>query len=647
MQRTLHCFVLAGLAHLCGCDALYPKTDAFDWETLTSQNTAVEEDFAPTFGSDVSGFVDGIWVEPGADEGSHSATPANADVPEDDADTPSVEPRDNAPVTCTPQCQEKECGDDGCGGLCGVCEGVFSSCYVGVCENAPAQMAFSRTEISMSPVTPGETAFSSFEILNLGGSPLEVFGVQWSGAAGFRLKIEDMEVVSDSPSSSFDTPVIIPASGSVFVEVIRQSSSKGVAAAEATFLTNPASEVSESTVHFTAQVFDPELPCVTAATYNVDMGTHPSGVVAIGVVELTACGSQPVTVHSAELVQEDGLAFDWLYMPALPLVIEPGETWRGDIVFHAPQESGEYAAVVIVGTDGSSSGNMIVNVHAATSKMPCPVPVIEGDIPATIGPMTTLVLDGSSSQESGNLSSYYWSVLSPSGVQIAFAPSAYTPVTEVTFPVVGDYTVRLTVVDASGQASCVAAERKVSVRPDADLHVELHWDVPHPTGPDEALGMGMDVDLHMTRGLMGGADFDLDGDPDGWFSQPYDCFWFNPNPEGVSHGQMPAANPQLLIDEGPDGHLAVMRLETPEEGMSYRIAAHGWQDHGHEESLVSVRIYIRGQLVFQAFEQPLRQGDLWEIASVTWPSGTVSPDLSDEGGAKVLSNYENPDFPTP
>ncbi len=55
---------------------------------------------------------------------------ASSDVP-DDVSSPE-------PDVCAPECAGKECGDDGCGGLCGTCPGAAPLCVDGACALPPA-----------------------------------------------------------------------------------------------------------------------------------------------------------------------------------------------------------------------------------------------------------------------------------------------------------------------------------------------------------------------------------------------------------------------------------------------------------------------------------------------------------------------------
>lgn len=69
------------------------------------------------------------------DDGSTS-TPDPGEVPDVEPDIPPISDTDDAEtddsVACTPDCTDKQCGDDGCGGMCGSCEGL-KKCQAGVC----------------------------------------------------------------------------------------------------------------------------------------------------------------------------------------------------------------------------------------------------------------------------------------------------------------------------------------------------------------------------------------------------------------------------------------------------------------------------------------------------------------------------------
>lgn len=81
----------------------------------------------------------------GDDAAGGGDLPDDAGGPEADANTRDVialdvgiaEDASDADVECVPECGRRECGDDGCGGVCGVCVDGWS-CVRGACEPPPA-----------------------------------------------------------------------------------------------------------------------------------------------------------------------------------------------------------------------------------------------------------------------------------------------------------------------------------------------------------------------------------------------------------------------------------------------------------------------------------------------------------------------------
>ena len=77
---------------------------------------------------------------------------------------------------------------------------------------------------------------------------------------------------------------------------------------------------------------------------------------------------------------------------------------------------------------------------------------------------------------------------------------------------------------------------------------------------------------------------------------------------------------------------------------TYRVAVHGWNDHGFGPSAATVRIFLMGQLIFEAGPVSLETGDLWEVADITWlgwPDAQVTA-LSAGGGAPIIYTDASP-----
>ena len=69
-----------------------------------------------------------LWISPGCLKGGGAASGPQADIPVH-ADTAVGQDGDSG---CVPDCDNKACGDDGCGGTCGFCE-VDLGCVEGLC----------------------------------------------------------------------------------------------------------------------------------------------------------------------------------------------------------------------------------------------------------------------------------------------------------------------------------------------------------------------------------------------------------------------------------------------------------------------------------------------------------------------------------
>ena len=87
-----------------------------------------------------------------------------------------------------------------------------------------------------------------------------------------------------------------------------------------------------------------------------------------------------------------------------------------------------------------------------------------------------------------------------------------------------------------------------------------------------------------------------------------------------------------------------VNLNIPEEGLTYRVGVHYWNDHGFGPSLATVRVYIYTSLVFSVTDVELVNHDLWEVAEIKWPSGQVDPVLGANGSYKIIPNYQHPYF---
>ena len=209
----------------------------------------------------------------------------------------------------------------------------------------------------------------------------------------------------------------------------------------------------------------------------------------------------------------------------------------------------------------------------------------------------------------------------------------------------GIYVVEHTVTDALGLRD--VRRETVEIVPPPGLTVVLTWETPGDPDPlDQGPEAGTDLDLHMLHPYATGEDVDQDGTPDGWFDQPFDCFWFNAHPNWESLDPTVDDDPGLWLDDTDSAGPELINLTLPEPGRVYRIGVHFWNDHGFGPSVATVRVYLDGVLAFEA-EQLLVHQDMWEVARVEWSELAVVPILDGTGEPKVIQAYQHPFFPTP
>lgn len=205
-----------------------------------------------------------------------------------------------------------------------------------------------------------------------------------------------------------------------------------------------------------------------------------------------------------------------------------------------------------------------------------------------------------------------------------------TPISLFFVDLPGYYTAELRVLDQFGLDSIACrnpAVVTIVAEPDEAIQVQLLWE---PINEEDTLReRSADLDVHM-----------IHPNATGWFTQPYDCFFNNPDPDW---GQLenPQDNPFLDIDDfsgtGPEN----LSLATPENtdilGGEYMVGVDYYSQtdrvDGYEYGPVRafVRIFINGVLAWDyteegdpGFKEMRAVHHFWEVASISWPSGIVT-----------------------
>jgi hypothetical protein len=162
----------------------------------------------------------------------------------------------------------------------------------------------------------------------------------------------------------------------------------------------------------------------------------------------------------------------------------------------------------------------------------------------------------------------------------------------------GENAITVTVDDGQGQNA--SATITVYLVPYA-LRIELTWNTDNAT----------DLDAHLIR-------------PGSTFNDPVgDCYYGNPNPDwGLP--EVTTDNPNLDRDDfngyGPE----TITLLQPYEQGDYQFKVHYYPEgETGAPTLATVRIYINEVLVTE-LSQEMAFGEVWDCATINWPSGTVT-----------------------
>jgi hypothetical protein len=402
-----------------------------------------------------------------------------------------------------------------------------------------------------------------------------------------------------------------------------------------------------------------ELTCYSVLPENVTFDCQPIGSMTSQTVNLYL-GNQnsPVEIYNIHLDESTSEVFN-LELPGAapytdsPLVLQQGAaTYSMNITFTPTALSPEDENGVPIPETGNlvivSNGfehEFLIPLSGAGREQVCPeaiIKCIEG--PEVIPPTMLHLVGDESCSITDEVPIYQWGVEQPEGSASRFIPHANFPNPQFEASVVGEYVFSLTIADSTGQEFCNPAFYEVSVIPDEAIHIELVWHTPEDldetdTGPE----IGADLDLHFVHQLASGPDLDGDGDPDPWFDNLYDCFWFNPNPNWGTYNPEINNDPLLKREDTDGAGPEIISLDVP-ENTKYRVGVHYWNDHGYGASYVTVRVFIWGQKVLEVEDILLLDMDMWEALSITWPDGVVKVVTDDHGNYKLTPAYSNPYF---
>ena len=397
-------------------------------------------------------------------------------------------------------------------------------------------------------------------------------------------------------------------------------------------------------------------PCSEAHPDKVNFGPTKVGNSQSFPVTLESCGG-PLKLYKVALEEGASPAFsvDLGFLDHVPTeedpVLLPAGGWVAVQVRYEPTEPGPFDAdgnvvlqeVDLVIVSDRPEGDLTVPILGAGVESECPEIVIECSEQGVVFSGMFLHLDGSqSSAVIGTIEEWLWTVQAPEGSVAQFLPGDHVPDPQFAPDVPGTYKFSLAVVDSAGSQPCQPAQYEVVVFSDEGFAVQLLWYTPEDedrgdTGP----GAGADMDLHLVHPWATGPDFDGDGAPDGWYDIPFDCFWFNGHPNWGSYAPGIDDDPHLLLESTAGQAPELIHLAIP-ENVTYRVGVAYWDHYGFGPSYVTVRVYVDAQLVFEVADVMLTHHDMWEVATIEWPSGKVHVVTDDIGQYKIMPDYQDP-----
>ena len=517
-------------------------------------------------------------------------------------------------------------------------------------DEARPRLQVVPAQVNFGNVAQDKSVQKSISLLNAGTDTLVIDSFVLQGHPAFSLaigaQIWPVSVETSSAGITLENPIEVDPGTSISIASLFEPTGPEPAEGTLILYSNDPLQRSGTVVPLQGNVGG---PCIAVNPKKVDFGGKLVGKPATVDVEITSCGDQPLEINEVVLTADASPDF------TLALETLPGVTASGAVgsigpadppVVLQPNQTGTFQVVYIPDEINPTDGNgqpipdlgqisiksnafiaeLNVDVRGFGVPVECPTAVIIVQEGEEVIPQTKLHVVGSQSYAAtGNIESYRWEVQQPVGSQSVFLPSAAAPDPTFEANVAGTYVFRLTVTDSGGVDSCVPAEATVYVNPDEAIHIELLWDTPNdPDQTDEGPVAGADMDLHFAHPFAtGGYDGDADGKPDGWFDGQFDCFWFNHHPNWGSLDPAIDDDPGLDRDDTDGAGPENVNLNTPENGLTYKVGVHYWNDHGYGPSYATIRVYIFSNPVFELEDVELLNHDMWTVSTIDWPAGTV------------------------
>jgi len=191
-----------------------------------------------------------------------------------------------------------------------------------------------------------------------------------------------------------------------------------------------------------------------------------------------------------------------------------------------------------------------------------------------------------------------------------------------------------------GPDAHVSPCKDANLAPTEALYVEVTWATPGDKDQrDEGPDAGSDVDLHLVH------PHGFENNSVGWFDQPFDCFWFNANPNWGDMNPTVDDDPAQIIDDTDGCGPEAITLNNPEANAWYNIGVYYWMDPGVGPSHATVRVWMAGKLVLETGPVMMIQQELWSVGRVCPTcAGDKVEEFKNADGTPQVEVFEHPFF---
>ena len=325
----------------------------------------------------------------------------------------------------------------------------------------------------------------------------------------------------------------------------------------------------------------------------------------------------PLQVSSVSLSGEGSPTSEYFTIEdEKPFVLQP-KNGRSIRLFHKPGKEIKREGVLTVKTDAASSPDFRVQLLGVSYLCERVVGIVRLDGNGSLIEKGNPVRKGTSILlsallESGaEISEQLWSMKSkPTGSASALVEQDRG----ATFllDAVGVYVFEATVKDKYGRFACGTEEITLIVPESADIDVELRWKTPADNNRDD--GKSADLDLYYIH----------QNSSDVWNDVKWSVFGLQLRQDWGVIGDS-TDDPMLSEDRKEFGPETLIH-EKPETGSIYSVGVYYQEDEGFGASYAEVKIFLRGNLVYQSPPTYMeKEGLFWYVGKINWSQKNFLP----------------------